>query len=610
MDAASYDISNLWPQISELVRGDLTLTTPEGISAFVVLVLFGIFGFFASLSLCNFIIAHMRLRFYRNLIRNLSKEELLDKRRDILKQAEKNIACFDLWREFDESLVHVTARNRLCNTLDAEHFFNTHSIARRLTENRLVAAVPGFLTAIGVIGTFAGLQMGLAGLNVGADDIQALKLGISGLIGGASIAFMTSVWGIITSLLFNFYEKMLERSIRASISEFQNQVDYLYPRITAEQSLTNIEDFSKQSMEKLAELDEKIGHKMQEAMQQASDSIRTGMEQSLNTILGPAIEKLVDNAHNGSEKALESLLGKFLEGVGDVGKSQKDMMAGATEGINQAASVMATNLNEFSSSLDQKIDGMMDKNAKLMVDLEKIMEKQSVSQQTFDEKRQRQFDEQLGGFQNTQSKITSEIDNIIQNQETQFEQIIEKVSGLVKGFETLSESNNEAAKAMQYSAADMKGSANQLGLLSTNLKDVTQALSSQLVEINNNVVQIVDGNKDNLSLVEKLAIQFENLQARLEHTTTTLTHAADKAESGLSAVDKHFNQLGVSLESHVEKLNQQVTSLLDDYTSRVNTQTVDRLNTWNEHTVSYIGAMTQAVETINAVVDEIDGKLK
>jgi chromosome segregation ATPase len=163
---------------------------------------------------------------------------------------------------------------------------------------------------------------------------------------------------------------------------------------------------------------------------------------------------------------------------------------------------------------------------------------------------------------------------------------------------------------MQRSAADMKGSSNQLGLLSTNLNEVTKALSSQLAEMNAKVIETVEENKNNIRLVESLAMQFENLQARLEHTTSTLTQAADKAESGLSAVDKHFNQLTSSLESHVDKLNQQVANLLDDYASRVKDQTIDRLNTWNKHTESYIGAMTEAVESINTVVDEIDGKLR
>ena len=59
-------------------------------------------------------------------------------------------------------LVLVESRSRLFNTIDAPHFFNTYTLARGLTENRLVAAMPGILTAIGVVGTFAGLQMGLA----------------------------------------------------------------------------------------------------------------------------------------------------------------------------------------------------------------------------------------------------------------------------------------------------------------------------------------------------------------------------------------------------------------------------------------------------------------
>ena len=60
------------------------------------------------------------------------------------------------------SMNHSYARGyHLFNTLDASHFFNHYSLARGLTDNRLLTAVPSFLTAIGVIGTFAGLQIGL-----------------------------------------------------------------------------------------------------------------------------------------------------------------------------------------------------------------------------------------------------------------------------------------------------------------------------------------------------------------------------------------------------------------------------------------------------------------
>jgi len=609
MNTTTYDLGNLWPKFGEFFAGNLTITTPEGISALVVLVLFILFGIFAFLSLVHFVRGKNQLRYYNKLLSGLNVEQLLEKRRDILKQAEQKPAYFDLWREFDESLVHIATRNRLCNTLDAEHFFNTHTIARRLTENRLLAAVPGFLTAIGVIGTFAGLQMGLAALDVSSEDFNTLKQGIAGLIGGASIAFMTSVWGVITSVTFNFYEKFLERSIRASISDFQNRVDYLYPRITAEQSLTNIEDFSKQSMEKLAELDEKIGHKMQEAMQQASDSIRQGMEQSLNTILGPAIEKLVENAHNGSEKALESMLERFLDGMGEAGNSQKQMMNDAAQGINAAAADMAGGLAGFTNKLDAQIEGMLDKNASLLTGFEEMMKRQSLSQEEHDTKRLQQFDNQLENFQGAQSQITDGISNMMQAHESQNDKVMEGITHLLESFETLSNSHADAAKAMQQSSVDMKSSSNQLGLLSTNIKETTSQLSSQLTMMNDEVLQAVEENKNNLVMTERLAMNLENIQGQMETTASTMDKAAEKAGQGLSAVDGHFSQLMTSLESHVESLNKQVTGLLDQYASRVKDQTVDRMTTWNEETASYIGAMTDAVRTINAVVDEIDGKV-
>jgi len=612
MNNTDYNLANLWPKFGELLSGQSSITSTEGLSAFIVLILFAVFVIFAVLSFIHYLNANRKLGFYRNLLKGLTGGELLEKRRDILVQAEKNPSYGNLWREFDESLVHIPVRERLCNTLDAEHFFNTHTIARRLTENRLLAAVPGFLTALGVIGTFIGLTLGLESLRLSNSDtqsVEALQAGIFGLIGGASIAFMTSVWGIATSVAFNFYEKMLERSIRSSINSFQNRVDYLYPRVTAEQSLSNIEDFTKQSMEKLAELDEKIGHKMQEAMQQASNSIREGMEQSLNSILGPAIQKLVENAHNGSEKALESMLDRFLDGMGQAGNSQKEMMNDAAAGINAAATDMANGLAGFTTKLDTQITGMLDKNATLMSGFEDMMQRQSTSQEAHESKRLQQFEQQIQDFQSSQSQLTDGINNILQTHESQNDRVMDRMSQLVESFKTLANSHAEATKAMQQTTVDMKSSSNQLGLLSTNLKDTTDKLSSQFVEMNDKVLQAVEENRNNLVITERLALQLENIQGSLEATALTMDKAAEKADHGLSAVDRHFSQLMTSLETHLNSLNKQVASLLDDYSNKVKDQTVDRMTTWNEQTSTYIGHMTDAVRTLSAVVDEIDGKV-
>ena len=60
----------------------------------------------------------------------------------------------------------------------------------------------------------------------------------------------------------------------------------------------------------------------------------------------------------------------------------------------------------------------------------------------------------------------------------------------------------------------------------------------------------------------------------------------------------------------MQQLQRQVAELLNEYAKRVQDQTVTRLNTWNEQTNAYIGAMTGAVQALNDVVDEIDGKVQ
>lgn len=661
MLSTEYSLVELWPEFERLLDKDFT--SPEGLSAVFVAALLVLASLFAVLSLVNYFRATKHLRFYRKLLKGLSADQLLEKRRELTNTAMKNAAYGRLWREFDESLVHIPQKQRLCNTLDAAHFFNTHTLARGLTENRLLAAVPGFLTAIGVIGTFVGLQLGLGPLgdldpaNAKVDD---LTHGIFGMIGGASIAFMTSVWGVLTSVLFNLYEKLLERSVRGSITAFQNEVDYLYPRTTAEQSLSNIEEFTRQSNDRLAELDEKIGHKMQEAMREASGTISESVAQSLNTILGPAIERLVSNAHSGSEKALESLLDRFLQGVGSAGESQRLIMEQAAKEIAMASGGMTNGLEGFVSRLEGQFSSMMENNAAMMArangEVSKQLESQSQrdverqniltntmndflgnfksqlqvlaeqnastlknvqgdlsnqieAQQGREIARQKILHDQLKNFQAAQDKVTESIDNVVTAQKDQNAELVGRLHAVVDRFEVLSKSHETATHAMQSASSDMKASSNQLGLLSANLKLAIDTFGNQLTSTLDGIKLVTDSNS-------RVANQFDRVVADLAKAgevmvvaSNTLRDAADKADSGMSAVGKHFDSLGLSLRSHVEALESQVAELLKEYAERVQSQTINRLNTWNEQTNNYISSMTDAVRTLSSVVDEMDGKV-
>ena len=139
---------------------------PNGISAWFWLVTALIFGFSLFFLMLHFRHFRARMRALRSLLDGQSKETLAANRRETLHKAQElkatNVGM--LWREFDESLVLSSDQQKLFNTLDAEHFFNARTLASGLTASRLLAAAPSFLVAVGVLGTFVGLTVGLEAL--------------------------------------------------------------------------------------------------------------------------------------------------------------------------------------------------------------------------------------------------------------------------------------------------------------------------------------------------------------------------------------------------------------------------------------------------------------
>ena len=696
--------------------------TPEGFSAAIVLLLLGIFLFGLFFALKEFVASRARVGELEALVKDADRESLAERRRELRQRAETDTRSGKLWREFDESLVLIESRSRLFNTIDAPHFFNTHTLARGLTENRLLAAMPGILTAIGVVGTFAGLQMGLAALSGSVSataaaggselgEVESLKQGIFAMISGASIAFMTSLWGVALSVSFNFLEKLLERFARAQISGLQNTIDFLYPRVTAEQSLVNIEESSLQSKETLAGLDEKIGHRLQEAMSQAADTMKASISESLQEVLAPAIDKLVNNAHQGSEKALDGLMNEFMSKVGAAGEEQQQALINTTSAVQSASSEINRGVEELIGRLESFLAGQ-DNIADSFQGVAKANEQasgelrtaaanlkegaDSLSEHTqmFASTGQQLGDAvssavlQLDGTTNALSVINesqqraigelrhvyseiSELDDRLksvsvqagsdmraiqentasvlevlreqmnvfegrmtafsQQQQTALEQttatvaqassgvtgqvdsLLEKVSATLQNnlesaetFRGIADANSSAANQLVSVASVLAESAKNLAGHNQNISTATGLLTEATSSA---ASRIQDAGRlmGSVSESQQTATnQISQLTQRVQEVSTQMVAAGEKADQGLTRVSQHFDSVSDSMKQHIVDLETQLAKLLSEYSSQVQTQTTDRLNVWNTQTQEYVGAMSDAVQALAGVVDEIE----
>src|SRR5690554_298693 len=156
-------LRHLWPNFSGFGAGET-----GGLVVIFWVLLVSIFSVSGVQLFRHFQNFTARLHTLVGLIDGQDKASLALNRReteqDAMRQDPKVVG--PLWREFDETLVLSHDNQQLFNTLDADHFFNARTLAMGLTGSRLLAAAPSFLVAIGVLGTFVGLTVGLDSINL------------------------------------------------------------------------------------------------------------------------------------------------------------------------------------------------------------------------------------------------------------------------------------------------------------------------------------------------------------------------------------------------------------------------------------------------------------
>ena len=114
------------------------------------------------------------------------------------------------WRTLDQSIEYYT------NPAGQEGWFLTRPVPECLPEEDVVdsfyhsafhQAVPGILTALGLLATFVAILMALAGVTYNAADPMRPVSGIDQLINGLSGKFLSSIIALILSIVFTFFEK-------------------------------------------------------------------------------------------------------------------------------------------------------------------------------------------------------------------------------------------------------------------------------------------------------------------------------------------------------------------------------------------------------------------
>lgn len=527
------------------------VSSTAALSALFIWLIIILFGLSLLWLIVRSLLAHRQIGFLFGLVKRAQRGNIIELRRELRQLASKKPAG-RLWLSFDASWVESADGQHIFMTQDASYFFNPSTLAPGISGNRLLASLPGILTAFGIIGTFVGLQIGLSTLNF--NNPQNLTESIVPLIQGAAVAFSTSVWGTVASVLFNFLEKSFEQSLVRRIKSLENRANLLFRAHSAEQTLLNIEHAGQESENALKGLAEQIGERMQEVMLDMPKQIQAGIESSM----APAIDKLVDAAEklaqkqgDSAQEALASMIEEFVSKVSASGEESRNGMEDASSKLSESIAQWSVSMEAFLKRLDQRAGT---------------------------------FDEQLSGLLQQGRELSTE-------------------SGISR------EALKVTAGEMQSGGALLKQATQDLQSFAKTMQESARLLSSQHLE----TAKLADSAAQNQALaserLEKIAAVLEQANNGLTEASASLQSSAEVAKDSLGNMNEELKKFVEDLRKVLNGLRKQVGQMMNEYATDVEEQTKSRMDQWNVQTQEFSKNMVAAVNTMSDILSEIDNAL-
>ncbi|SFC95298.1 hypothetical protein [Bacillus sp. UNCCL81] len=126
-------------------------------------------------------------------------------------------------------------QNGLIFTPDVYDFFLEEEFLRKFGKRKLAETVPGLFLAIGIIGTFTGIALGVSGLKA-TGDASTMKNGINILLEGMKVKFLSSIIGILLSGVYQFFDKLIYYpNLLNDFTNLRSALDETFP--TQEESI-------------------------------------------------------------------------------------------------------------------------------------------------------------------------------------------------------------------------------------------------------------------------------------------------------------------------------------------------------------------------------------
>ena len=463
----------------------------------------------------------------RSVLMELEKIETKDDLDNITKQIEVQFKKMHrLWKEFRESIIFesgeqnqgtATSRVIVGNSKRPQAFFNQSDMA--LQYNVDLHSVNGFngkAIGLGMLGTFFGLTVGIAGLsitNIGNADINQLMDSIFKLLAGAGLAFSSSLYGIFSSLVFSSLRKEYFIKFDRNLYQLNDRLEEKFDLVTQEQELKNHGQILNQNsailnkqLELLRAIDENLNERLDGLGNKMVEAFKVEIRK-LSEVIANSGSQMMDKALGESTTKIERVVNGLLQ---------------ATETTNSTIARLAASTDEMQQKFSQQQQGI----------------NESVAQS-------------LSGFQGSVTEAGTTLQNLLrdvtenlrlqQERLTQYsrENIEKSMQGIQQARELLAQSTTEFARIME-------------GM--TKKQEHDQLVLKQILEVQNNSGHHMQQLTDASNKIEHNIKSLHQLPKQIEGAMNQLQGVNQHIENVYQKYDNIYQQYGQNLEALRSKL--------------------------------------------------------
>ncbi|WP_414564690.1 MULTISPECIES: hypothetical protein [unclassified Anabaena] len=469
-------------------------------------------------------------------------------------------------------------------------------------------------TAIGVLGTFYGIQKGLQGINLSTENSQELMNASTGLLQGMTTAFSTSLMGLGSGSLFTLvlfgcdWRRQQERdSLRqkleniATLKTVDNGNHEVFEALSlVAKNLTGLKQLN------ATEIGQAVGKSIAEQFTGLNQLSAQAIGESVKQQIFPGLEaifkeqkRLRELQENQGQRVLEELIKdlriQVLEPIAD----RLDKSAELTEKASTAVLTLHQELGEISQNLASSILTIQNFQKETLIEL------QGFAHNLGDTLNQFQTNTK-GVLQQTAHEINRAVDQSIQGltaQRSAFEASAVQAAATFRGIrEELQTAQQERAAVEQQM---LQGFANTMGhTLSQFQTETTGVLQQTAHEINQAVDQSIKGLTAQRSVFEASAVQaaatFRGIREELQ------TALQERAVVEQQMLQGFANTMGHTLS----QFQTETTGVLQQTAHEINQAVDQSIKGLTAQRSAFEASAVQAAATFRGIREELQTALQ